>query len=313
MNQPRSRFGMRLLPFRLHHFRRITWTSQRARGHWEPRLKQIRDALRQPDYAILDAGVYSSRLDRVYYHEVAELQRAAARFDLHTVRLDYSAEHMSRFFPARFEADERRAFVIQGRPDAVQAACESVAKYDFAGFHSALGVPDCCIQFLRAVIDAEITDPTWPAAVSSQSERESFSITLDSCWQTNTLLDPIGIRCIAHWPCQVNCSRSIGMADAIAATRERPEYGRLTEILAWPTAWSALHGIAEVKTPVFKLIYDTDATAHKHELKRLGSVTPAEGAQGLEFPYRPPERLSFTDSPAFRRGLEHPLVKFGDS
>ena len=61
----------------------------------------------------------------------------------------------------------------------------------------------------------------------------------------------------------------------------------LTEILSWPVQWSALHGIAETRTPVFKISSDTDATADKLTLTYLGTAEVARPRRGLGFPYLP--------------------------
>ena len=60
----------------------------------------------------------------------------------------------------------------------------------------------------------------------------------------------------------------------------------LEEILSWPASWSALHGIAEVKTPVLKASTRTDATAHEFIVRRHGPRLPAEAVAGLGFPFR---------------------------
>jgi hypothetical protein len=81
----------------------------------------------------------------------------------------------------------------------------------------------------------------------------------------------------------------------------------LTEILTWPVEWSALHGIAEIKTPVLKVSTNTDATALKYVVQRKGASYPVEGAHGLKFPYQTPQRLPLTDSRGFKQGLINPL------
>ena len=82
----------------------------------------------------------------------------------------------------------------------------------------------------------------------------------------------------------------------------------LEEILSWPASWSALHGIAEVKTPVVKASTRTDATAHEFIVRRHGRRLPAEAPAGLGFPFRSPERPGITHSLAFRKGLEAPIA-----
>jgi hypothetical protein len=81
----------------------------------------------------------------------------------------------------------------------------------------------------------------------------------------------------------------------------------MSEILSWPVEWSCLHGIAEVKTPIMKMITDTDATASKFVVRLQGASFPTEGSSGLTFAYRNPPRLRITDSVPFRRGLDNPI------
>jgi SAM-dependent methyltransferase len=82
----------------------------------------------------------------------------------------------------------------------------------------------------------------------------------------------------------------------------------LEEILSWPASWSALHGIAEIKTPVLKTSTRTDATGHEFVVRRPGTRVPAEGATGLVFPFKSPERPGTTHTLAFRKGLEAPIA-----
>jgi len=49
--------------------------------------------------------------------------------------------------------------------------------------------------------------------------------------------------------------------------------------------WSSLHGIAEVRTPVFKIAFDTDATARPYRVQLRGTKYPEDAERGLRFPY----------------------------
>ena len=79
----------------------------------------------------------------------------------------------------------------------------------------------------------------------------------------------------------------------------------LREILGWPLEWSALHGIAEIKTPVLRASARTDATPRKYVVRWEGESYPEGGASGLSFPYPRPGRPKLTASAAFGRGLRH--------
>ncbi|HKV37784.1 MAG TPA: hypothetical protein VJX67_01120, partial [Blastocatellia bacterium] len=65
----------------------------------------------------------------------------------------------------------------------------------------------------------------------------------------------------------------------------RAEIDWTLEVLNWPLEWSALHGIAEVKSPIVKISTRTDATLVKYTVQRRSSNYPTEGARGTTFPY----------------------------
>ena len=71
-------------------------------------------------------------------------------------------------------------------------------------------------------------------------------------------------------------------------------HGGLADIWAdmahWPTEWNASHGICEMRAPVIKLAYETDATDRPFRVRFDGTAWPTHGAFGLDFPYRSPER-----------------------
>jgi SAM-dependent methyltransferase len=69
----------------------------------------------------------------------------------------------------------------------------------------------------------------------------------------------------------------------------------MLEILSWPVEWTALHGIAEIKTPLMRVSTQTDATPDKYVVQRLSQAYPQEGALGAAFPFKrmpAKERLS---------------------
>jgi hypothetical protein len=78
----------------------------------------------------------------------------------------------------------------------------------------------------------------------------------------------------------------------------------MLEILDWSVQWSALHGIAEIKTPVLKVSARTDATPAEYVVRRPGGLRPREAASGLGFPYRRVRSRRLSESSGFKRGLE---------
>jgi hypothetical protein len=131
--------------------------------------------------------------------------------------------------------------------------------------------------------------------------------------QPNNLLNPFwksfGISSIPHTPASLNCKYSLEMGAIIQSQAKEiltsELYNAWYEILSWPVEWSALHGIAEVKTPIFKMIYNTDATGEKYVLQLESDTYPENGLNGLLFPYRKPTKLYFTDAKKNIEGVLH--------
>jgi hypothetical protein len=105
-------------------------------------------------------------------------------------------------------------------------------------------------------------------------------------------LRPLGIDLLGYLPCSFDCEesqrlgsarlvlgRETGMVEAIAW---------LEAMLDWPAEWSALHGIAELKTAILKTAYNTDFTARKVTVRYHGRALAADGARGLTFAYKDP-------------------------
>jgi hypothetical protein len=184
------------------------------------------------------------------------------------------------------------------------------ADHDAAG--EFFGYPSCCREFFRDVwITEGSIDTTWAMAkrTSPRILNNTARIDLPDGVQplANILWRWVGVRAVPHLPCRFDCSRSIEFAAEMLNIGRRIGYAEemdwITGILSWPVEWSALHGIAEVKTPVLKVTTRADATAEKWVIQWAGTSYPEEGAVGLQFPYQPPRKPMYTTSRAYERGL----------
>src|SRR5207302_1772102 len=176
-----------------------------------------------------------------------------------------------------------------------------------------LGYPACCYAFFRQVwVEQGLVDTTWPMAVATASPSNGTTIIeVNGPPEANILWRWMGARAVPHLPCRPDCRDTLEFGKKLVEVGRETGYGTemdwLVEILSWPAEWSALHGIAEIKTPVLKVSTRTDATARKYVVRRHGEAYPAAGAQGLTFPYRIPRRPLLTESRAFQRGLANPV------
>lgn len=273
------------LPFELPPFTRITWASPTIRATWEPRLERVRDALASGEHPSRWSGILSARIAKLYpYQEQAWMDEARA-LGLAAARLEGD--------PGDWSRDEdvssgKAILVVAGRADLVTKARQVRAASDLAA-------PDCCRCKAAEFAALGLRSRELRLLVASVPEaRCGHPAMIRQAWETNLFWHSIGVSPLPYVPCAVGCEQSRAVAQALAtrmAVARLPEEADwLREMLSWSLSWSALHGIAELKTPVFKACGATDATAGRHEL-RLEGDSPADAAPGIGFPYLPKRRL----------------------
>lgn len=310
---PRSNCADRL-EFVLPDFTRLSWTDDKARGVWEPRVRRIHQAWSDIEWISVATGVRTCALIRVPPEELVTRSAECAEFGLSVLPLVIQANNKSPY----------GATVSNPKPgEAVALRVAVGALSDLTRFRSVwqagnddemgsfLGYPACCREaFRQRWVERNSVDTTWAMAADTAHTAESDRcIDLNGLTLTNVLWRWMGVRAVPHLPCRFDCNDTILFGERLRNVGIRlgyeAEMGWVEQILSWPLEWSALHGIAEVKTPVLKVTTRTDATASKYVVRWNGSSFPREGARGLRFPYIVPERPLLTESPSFLRGLDH--------
>jgi len=218
----------------------------------------------------------------------------------------------------RAQPGEPFAFrVVVGSPDDVACFGRAWREADQETIGDLLGYPTCCREFFQRVwVDDAMVDTTWPMAVASvEADAPSTFIEVQGPPQANILWRWIGLRAVPHLPCRFDCRATVAFADHLVevgrATGYAVEMEWLLTVLDWPVEWSALHGIAEIKTPVVKVSTATDATATKYTVRRRGRPGPTETPGGLGFPWEAPVKLRLTGTRGFRRGLDNAGTRAG--
>ncbi|HEU4925683.1 MAG TPA: class I SAM-dependent methyltransferase [Vicinamibacterales bacterium] len=299
-------------------FTRISWVNDRAREVWEPRISRIGSAWAQIEWRSVEAGIRRCALTSVPSEQLVarSMEWAARGLSMMPVAMSgtspgYASTSIA---PRVGEPFEYRVAI-----GALADVAELKRAIDGGGdgtMGRLLGFPDCCIAFFRKTwVEEGCVDTTWAMAANSGRVDDTgrlIEIDADTPFQANILWRWVGPRAVPHLPCSFSCQATVRLADTLRAFGRQAGYGAemdwLEEILSWPASWSALHGIAEVKTPVLKVSTRTDATAHEFVVRRQGPRLPAEAVAGLGFPFRPPERPGITHSLAFRKGLEAPIT-----
>lgn len=327
------------LPFVLQDFtREPAWSSRRAMDVWAPRVDRCVKA-----WATLEReSVGRARNAGLFFATAAELPALREWADSRRLAvLSVSFEGASR---GAYSSSSRpfepggqwraRLVVGQMRPETLEAQ-QAFMDRDEVALGQLLGYPRCCAEFYERFWKRDgWLDTTWPMAgnttwqtvdgvlgleraVTTRGERclEERAIVpaAASPCEANILLRWLGIRLVPHLPCSFSCQASAAMGARWAALATEigleEESAWLREMLSWPVEWTALHGIAEVKTPVLKVMTRTDASAHRWAVQREGTVYPVEGATGLAFPFQRARtsrrQLPVTESRSFAAAIEN--------
>jgi hypothetical protein len=286
---------MERLGYRLPDFTRVSWTSEDARSVWQPRLAAIREAWKRIECLSVLEGIRPRAIVSLTPEELATWPRRFYPKDLLFIPLQVQGapDHYSSTV-AMPTTSRRISFRVavshRGRMADFLGAWDADAQDRIAEL---LGYPLCCFEFFRRFwIEQGYRDTTWPAAAATGvaviGQFES-SVEINTPPETNVLCRWLGARAVPHLPCTFDCRESVVLARALLNVGVQSgfdgEVQWLLQILRWPVEWSALNGIAEIKTPIAKVSAATETTSTKYVVRRVGDGYPAEGATGITFPY----------------------------
>jgi hypothetical protein len=286
-------FGMERLPFRLPEFVRLSWVGDDARRAWEPRFRRLAEVLSTLQWSSVRAGL--RRACKLVLTSAEARDRFADRLApdglvCETVQpLAASPYHGAAASPV--SAEPGHLLVAIGRPDDASLLKGAILAFDLDAEQALLGAGACCrAAFAATWRDARFADFTWPMAARTIGRAPANrAIEIDRPSLVNPLWKWVGIRLLFTIPCRFDCPAALRSADELARLGDALGHGQemawAREILSWPLEWSALHGIAEIRTPVCKLVVTTDATPRRYAVRVHGDRLPDEGASGLSFPY----------------------------
>jgi len=303
------------LDFTLPDFTRFSWVSDVAREAWEPKFSRITKAWLDIEWLAVESGVRRCCITMASPEDFVARAGDWARHGLSALPLEVSGiqkYYSSAVMKAKLEKPFAFRFVL-GTPKNVAVFKSAFDTGNDEAMANMLGYPRCCYSFFRRVwVEQGQVDTTWAMATTGASQNGNTTIDVGGPPEANILVRWMGIRAVPHLPCRTDCRESVAFGKKLVEIGRKAGYGTemdwLLEVLSWPVEWSALHGIAEIKTPVLKVSTCTDATPKKYVVRRHGSAYPLEGAPGLAFPFRTPLKPLLTSSRGFERGLENPIT-----
>ncbi|OEK00135.1 hypothetical protein BFP97_00770 [Roseivirga sp. 4D4] len=304
---------MQVLDFDLPDFHRYSWSNDRAAATWQQRFDDIKFALNEVSITLVMQGL-----------------RPLGQINIDPERLE---EWKSNLYAKGLQAKliACNEVVNNGRKWDVGQLIFSKSKttveqyitaYKNSNSHvmgSLLGYPSCCTKhFTASVRSKSESDPTWTVAgntedfkMSKASQFEAIISTEEHLPTCNFVYHKLKLVPFFHIPCSFKCSETSRLASQSLRIGRQIGYSTemdwLDEILRWPVEWTSLHGISEVKTPVFKLIFNGPAYANKLGLRLMGNEYPIFSEQGIKFPYKQPVKRKVTESTNFKRGLENQI------
>lgn len=260
-------------------FRRRSWVSIEARQCWEPRLGVARAAFQAMEIASV------RRLRPAALLIVSDEQAFSVLRRVSDLGLNYA-------LAGEFLARGRRAYEVaigRGRRHRDLLRALGAARPE-RGVGRLLGYPACCTTFYAETERRSPgADKTWSVLHRSHLVSAERSAEVPSEGHLNVLPRGSGIAATFHLPCATDCAESRSLAsDLVELARVlgiAAEARLNAEMLAWPMAWSTLHGIGELTTPVFKDVFSTTRNSSLLRAVARGSAYPEKAPVGPVFPY----------------------------
>lgn len=265
---------------------RISWVGEPAREKWQARLERLPVAIEEITIQAARATGERCAVRLVPESIFRHLSKLATQYGLAAVALPAEALRAG----IRTRPNENPTVVfLAGTAEAVANAQAAWSRRDLSAFHALLNLPACCLNDAPDVADGDFF-PEQHGAVSSPS------VDLHMSGAAHPLLAPLGISALPVMPCRLDCPQAAEAAAqwlAIAASHGyATEAGWLRECFSWAISWSELHGVAEVKTPLFKMCFQSGSNSRARLIRRAG-VSAVEGSvAGLSFPYAAPAKHS---------------------
>lgn len=284
-----------LLDFRLPPFMRLSWASQPAGMRWAERLDAIRTLQSRLEVASVVMGLRpAAMLEGIALDTI----RVPEALQAETVDTDALPELPG---PPLGET-----VVLVGKTDILDELEKAWAAADVFTLGTLLGYPVCCIDhFLATFQPPQLWDAVWAwhPAPTDEPPRPVSGI--------HPLLAKLGISRTPHVPCGPDCAASYWIAEAWEALGQEMGWGdtlaHRAALLNSAMHWSARHGMAELKTSIFRLTTDVAATANIYQIALQGPVQPEDAATGGVFPYLAPRKRAVTGQVSWQRGLDQPL------
>lgn len=265
-------------------FVRRLWVSDKACSTWEPFFREFSACWRQLEWLTVADRTRPCATFFVSQKELAALASLLKDYGLAATTLATDVCNV----PGSQDEMLRYRAAVGRRRDLRELEWAWKCGHDEA-IGQLLGYPACCRAHYSSVAAADQFDGLWPMALQTASADEALAKPNDREFpqrpETNPFWRTVGVQLTPHEPCRFDCAESIALARQFVECGRSAGYSgvmdRALELLSWPVEWSALNGIAEIRTPIVKICQATQ-TAYEPRTVHLRSQTyPELGARPL--------------------------------
>lgn len=272
---------------------RTIWVSDLAQRVWEHRFRKISNAYLQVEKENVVRGIRPSHLTPIPPHMVEQERQWAEERGLVLVELSKEAA-MTGFYSSRSKGyEEGKPYTVRCTYTQPELADEWIAAWRVMNntkIGELLGYPRCCQKWFAHYWQ----DEQWQDDILAMYENGGYSS--EGPWQLNFFYRYMGARLVSHMPCTFSCEHTLELAhknfELFKDMGFIDEAKWIEEIFNWPVRWSSLHGIAEIRCPVFKLSHKTDFLAEEFVVDKQGDQYPEVGASGVVFPWKRMKRAA---------------------
>jgi len=241
----------------------MIWVSQAAREKWESAISRVSAAVSEMEIESVFQRQRLAAWQTIPRATLPDYAKRMAEKNLVVLPIQYVGSFQG--FIHYTPAGDSNVYCVIARD--IETA-NGFRKAFIAGDHDTqghyLGFPKCCREFFAREWGAGNYDPI------PMMDRTGFHPL------SNPALRYIGVRVGFHIPCSFNCHRTVQSAIERLECGQYEDRKLLTAFLSMPMQWDALHGILQIRTPLFWLITTTVPT-HRAKIDIPGSFIPAEG------------------------------------
>lgn len=274
-------------------FMRVQWTSMEAMNAWANIIGEVGAESHRVEVESVKRGLRRVGFITGNPDYIRQIVRDSG-LDFLITNVSGKTEGYNAIVPPYQEGKPFDLRVVIGPRKWVDCFHEAQLDRDDAVMGNLLGYPKCCVaNFKDLWVDRNIRDFTWNNVHLSTNQGHAVVLP----W---TPILPVwmrlNLRAFYHVPCSYRCTESYNLVREYAAELwDTDLWNKYCEILSWPVEYSALHGAAEVRTPILKLVHNTQYSSTERVIQFVGTNYPAEGARSDRFPYNLKHNISYNN------------------